>query len=360
MQKGFDDEHIHRSTGTSVGYTELLMIPASAYHEVASTHFEIKHFISPVLLKEEGRRRAKLRWKRACAQVIMMNRFGDRKGSAAASTLDDFEKKKPLTASGTGGTGLRARSKTYRLVRARSQRGGKTASAKYSIGEQTRALEGAPRAKAPTDRPTAPKHAPGDRVKVIKEGSQQGKQGTVLEHAWAGASKKNLGDMQRVKVAMDSTGAIKSYLPNEIANLSLKAGKKAEAPPQQSGTRRGSSGFIIRKNSRLKDSALKVGRKLSLGRAGKGVERRPSMVDMHLFMGSTSGTSIQQQQQTPGAEVQVQAAAPKNAQKVHPAADETAVEPIAPTRPPGTPTKTDVPPPLGSRSSDAWQSPKSK
>jgi hypothetical protein len=58
---------------TFVHCTFFPAVPRStppAYHDVATTHYEIKHFISPVLIKEEARRRAKLRWKKACAQVL--------------------------------------------------------------------------------------------------------------------------------------------------------------------------------------------------------------------------------------------------------------------------------------------------
>merc|ERR1719231_129292 len=61
-----------RSTATSVNYSELLRIPARAYHQVAEKYEDIGEFVAPVLQKEASRRRAKLRWKKACAQVITM------------------------------------------------------------------------------------------------------------------------------------------------------------------------------------------------------------------------------------------------------------------------------------------------
>jgi Ca2+-binding EF-hand superfamily protein len=46
----------------------------------------------------------------------------------------------------------------------------------------------------------------GDSVKIAKEGSQKGLEGSVVDPDWTG----------RVKVKMDESGAIKSYLPAEL------------------------------------------------------------------------------------------------------------------------------------------------
>jgi hypothetical protein len=54
----------------------------------------------------------------------------------------------------------------------------------------------------------------GDRVHVIKEGSQKGNVGTVDDPDWTG----------RVKIKMDGAGAIKSYLPEELLKLGSSKG----------------------------------------------------------------------------------------------------------------------------------------
>jgi hypothetical protein len=62
--------------------------------------------------------------------------------------------------------------------------------------------------------PAAAEWKPGDRVKVIKIGTQTGNEGTIDDPNWAG----------RVKVMMDEGGVTKSYLAHELEHT----GKKEE------------------------------------------------------------------------------------------------------------------------------------
>jgi hypothetical protein len=53
---------------------------------------------------------------------------------------------------------------------------------------------------------TSKQFSEGDRVSVVKKGTQTGSEGTVVDPNWDG----------RVKISMDNHGVIKSYLPNEL------------------------------------------------------------------------------------------------------------------------------------------------
>jgi hypothetical protein len=69
----------------------------------------------------------------------------------------------------------------------------------------------------------------GDRIKVVKAGAQMGMEGTITKPEWKGVKIK-------VKVVMDGTGDIKSYMPKELLNL-MDTGLQAQRPSAQASRR---------------------------------------------------------------------------------------------------------------------------
>jgi hyperpolarization activated cyclic nucleotide-gated potassium channel 2 len=69
----------HMSTASALTHCELLMIPKEAYLEVANEYKEILKELDPLLELEQRRRLVKLRWKKACAKVVIANRWNFQK-----------------------------------------------------------------------------------------------------------------------------------------------------------------------------------------------------------------------------------------------------------------------------------------
>lgn len=62
-------------TVRSIGYCELLNIPADAYGAVAEEFEGVAEKLEPLLVRTERSRQVRLRWRKACAKVILANRF---------------------------------------------------------------------------------------------------------------------------------------------------------------------------------------------------------------------------------------------------------------------------------------------
>jgi hypothetical protein len=110
--RGITQQPRYLSTVRSVGYSELLDVPAAAYSAVAEKFEEVVAALEPAFIKAERSRQVKLRWKKACAKVVLANRW-NMTGNLYRGCIEEDKKEgglgKVLTKSLTRAAGALAR-----------------------------------------------------------------------------------------------------------------------------------------------------------------------------------------------------------------------------------------------------------